>query len=131
MRTLAAVTATLALAAVAACTSDPSSAVSATPDGASAGASLPALAVAIRGLVTYPDGALVPKALVSVTGLDGQAVPEIAVFTGEDGMYEWPTLTPGRYAVRVSVPGTASVGSTNVTVSGSQAATADVVVARS
>ncbi len=82
----------------------------------------------ITGIVTHRDGRLVSGALVSVTSRDGLPVPELAVLTGEDGRYAWPGLRPGRYAVRVSIPGSTLVGSSEATVPTTGTATADVQV---
>ncbi|MBK9475613.1 MAG: carboxypeptidase regulatory-like domain-containing protein [Tetrasphaera sp.] len=108
---------------VASPTATPPAAVTQAPDGTSA----PTRA-AITGLVTFADGRLATNVMVSVTGLDGQAVPELAVLTGPDGRYSWPGLAPGRYAVRVATTEPRANGVTQTIVPADGTATADITL---
>jgi hypothetical protein len=58
----------------------------------------------LSGRVTTHAGAPVVGALIQPRSLDGDAVPEMAVVTEDDGGYSW-TLGPGRYEVSVSAEG--------------------------
>lgn len=104
-------------------TANPDAAVTKAPDGSNA-----PVRAAITGLVTFADGRLATNVMVSVTGLDGQAVPELAVLTGPDGRYSWPGLAPGRYAVRVATTEPRANGVTQTIVPADGAATADITL---
>ncbi len=102
------------------------------PSSASpAPAALPDTAVpyAVTGVVRDAAGKPVRGVHVAMTSLDnpGNAVPELAVFTDDDGRYRWPaSVAPGRYELRVAAPsGTAT---TSVTVTSTGPATADLTV---
>ncbi len=104
-------------------TANPDAAVTKAPNGTSA-----PMRAAITGLVTFADGRLAANVMVSVTGLDGQAVPELAVLTGPDGRYSWPGLAPGRYAVRVATTEPRANGVTQTVVPPDGTTTADVIL---
>src|SRR6476660_3050953 len=56
----------------------------------------------IRGQVTDPLGALVVGASVTLTNADGT---DKTAATGNDGIYTFTALLPGKYAIKVSAPG--------------------------
>ena len=56
----------------------------------------------LRGIVTDPSGAAVPKASVTVTGPNGLVK---VVETGNNGGYTIQGLPPGMYIIRISAPG--------------------------
>ena len=60
----------------------------------------------IEGRVTSADGQPLAGVFVQAESLDEPAVriPELAIFTGEDGRYLWP-LSPGRYRISASLEG--------------------------
>ncbi len=66
----------------------------------------------VHGVVTDPDGALIPGATVTLQPAHG---PAISVRSGSDGTYQM-AVRPGTYAVQVSMPGFApySVAAVNV-----------------
>lgn len=57
----------------------------------------------IVGDIRDPGGAIVPRAVVSVTNTDTNAVRTAQ--TNEDGMFTFPGLVPGNYSVRAQMPG--------------------------
>src|ERR1700733_13150107 len=57
----------------------------------------------IRGTVTDPSGAGVPGAVVKATNTQTQV--STTVMTKEDGSYEFLSLAPGKYEVRVTKTG--------------------------
>src|SRR5579871_6868175 len=56
----------------------------------------------LRGVVTDPSGAAVPKATVTVTGPGGAV--KVAE-TNDNGEYTIPGLAPGKYTVRIIASG--------------------------
>src|SRR6185295_571211 len=56
----------------------------------------------IRGQVTDPLGALVVGASVTLTNEDGT---EKTAATGNDGIYNFSSLLPWKYSLKVSAPG--------------------------
>ncbi|HEX4154855.1 MAG TPA: carboxypeptidase-like regulatory domain-containing protein [Acidobacteriaceae bacterium] len=66
----------------------------------------------LHGIVTDPDGDLIPGATVHLTPAKG---PALTVKSGSDGTYAI-SVTPGTYSVVVSMPGFASYSMTNLTV---------------
>jgi len=60
----------------------------------------------VYGWVTSSGGAPVGRAFVEPTAVEGTTgpVPELAVFTDDDGRYRW-SLGPGTWAIRVSAEG--------------------------
>ena len=57
----------------------------------------------IAGVVTDPSGAVVAGARVTVQA--DEAGQEKICVTGEDGSYNFPALSPGRYSIRVEARG--------------------------
>ena len=60
----------------------------------------------VHGSVEGPDGKPIAGAFMQPKSLDdpANAIPEIAVLSGEDGRYEW-SLTPGEYSITASKDG--------------------------
>ena len=60
----------------------------------------------VTGHVTEPGGRPVSGVLITPRSLDDPppAVPELAVFTNDDGRYEW-SLPPGNYELKARVQG--------------------------
>ncbi|MFN8641724.1 MAG: carboxypeptidase regulatory-like domain-containing protein [Candidatus Binatia bacterium] len=54
---------------------------------------------ALRGRVVDADGTT-PLGGVMITAYDDQRAASVSVFTGADGRYDFPPLTPGRYRMR-------------------------------
>ena len=52
----------------------------------------------VSGRVTYADGSPAPEITILARSIDtpAQPIPEIGIFTNEDGWYTWP-LQPGAY----------------------------------
>ena len=67
----------------------------------------------VHGVITDPDGALIPGASVTLTPGKGAAV---AVKSGSDGTYS-VVVVPGTYTVSVTMPGFATYTAPNVTIS--------------
>ena len=65
----------------------------------------------LHGVVTDPDGALIPGATIVLTG----SGPEVKVMSGSDGSYS-VAVTPGTYVVAISMPGFATFTSTGVAI---------------
>jgi hypothetical protein len=82
--------------------------------------------VPVSGIVRDPAGRPVAGALVTATSLDRppRPVPELAVFTDPAGRYDWPSLAPGRYEMRVTT--TAGTGTAAATVTPAATATANL-----
>ena len=55
----------------------------------------------LRGTITDPSGAVIPDALIQIIGPGGQQ----RTTTDKKGKYEFATLTPGKYLVRVIAKG--------------------------
>lgn len=66
----------------------------------------------LRGTVTDPSGAAVPKAMVILTNVDVNA-PRTAT-TGSQGDYNFPSLPPGNYRLLVETPGFERYQQTNL-----------------
>src|ERR1039458_5388761 len=79
-----------------------------------AGTAQTAVTPALRGTITDPSGALVPGALVQLRGPGG----EQRKTTGVDGKYEFPTLSAGKYTVRVIAKGFTVSGRQDFEISG-------------
>ncbi|MGA7157433.1 MAG: carboxypeptidase-like regulatory domain-containing protein [Acidobacteriaceae bacterium] len=58
----------------------------------------------VHGLITDPDGALIPGATVTLTPANG---PTVTAKSGSDGTYS-ALVTPGAYGLKVTMPGFAS-----------------------
>ncbi len=56
----------------------------------------------LRGRITDPSGAVIPKATVAATNADGKSVTEV---TNSQGIYEIKGLPPGNYTVTVTANG--------------------------
>jgi hypothetical protein len=84
--------------------------VSATAQGGAAG--VQAGKTRVHGLVTDPDGALIPGATVTLTG-NG---PAVKARSGSDGSYS-AVVAPGTYTVTFSMPGFATYTSTGLAIS--------------
>lgn len=84
----------------------------------------------ITGLVTYADGRPVIGAVVSLSSEAALAIPEIGVLTGSDGRYAWPSLSPARYTVTVTMTdgGVSRTGSADATVLPGRPAIADLIL---
>jgi hypothetical protein len=67
----------------------------------------------VHGVITDPDGALIPGASVTLTPGSGAAV---VVKSGSDGTYS-AVVAPGTYTVRVTMPGFATYMAPNITIS--------------
>jgi len=65
----------------------------------------------VHGVVTDPDGALIPGATVTLTG-NG---PAVTATSGSDGSYT-AVVTPGTYTVTVTMPGFATFTSTGIAI---------------
>ena len=66
----------------------------------------------VHGVVTDPDGALIPGASVTLTPTSG---PAVTVKSGSDGSYT-AVVNPGAYTVLVTMPGFASFTAPNVAI---------------
>ena len=80
----------------------------------------------IRGTITDTSGAQVPDATVNITDLSTQI--SRSVTSGGHGNFEAPALPSGRYKVSATAAGFGTSVIQNVRVTGSEAATADVVL---
>ena len=80
----------------------------------------------IRGTVTDASGAQVPNATVEVTDISTQITRVLK--SGGHGTFEAAALPSGKYRVSVKAPGFATAVVQNVSLSGSDAANADVVL---
>ena len=93
---------------------------------------LPALARAqatgtISGVVTDPSGAILPGATIEAkSAATGQVR---TATTGPEGFYTVPLVSPGRYEVKASLSGFQSATRTNVQVSVSETARANLTPA--
>jgi hypothetical protein len=83
--------------------------VAATAQGSAAG--VQAAKTRVHGVVTDPDGALIPGATVTLTG-NG---PVVTAKSGSDGTYS-AVVTPGTYTVTVTMPGFATFTSTGLNI---------------
>ena len=83
--------------------------VTATAQGSAAG--VQAGKTRVHGVVTDPDGALIPGATVTLTG-NG---PVVTATSGSDGGYS-ALVTPGTYTVTVTMPGFATFTSTGLNI---------------
>ncbi len=72
----------------------------------------------VHGLVTDPDGALIPGATVTLTG-NG---PAVTATSGADGSYS-AVVAPGTYTVTVSMPGFATFTSAGLAINGANGMT--------
>jgi hypothetical protein len=63
----------------------------------------------IVGTVTSPDGALVAGATVTVAG-EGLIQRQVEAVTGDNGVFRFPNLPPGRYSVTIVKEGFAPTG---------------------
>lgn len=70
------------------------------------GGSATTQAPGVAGTVSHEEGEPVAGALVTPSSLDtpASAIPEVAVFTNDDGRYTW-VLPPGRYRITVTADG--------------------------
>ncbi|MGA8938005.1 MAG: carboxypeptidase-like regulatory domain-containing protein [Acidobacteriaceae bacterium] len=66
--------------------------------------------VRVHGVVTDPDGALIPGATVTLTPVHG---PAVTATSGSDGAYS-AVVTPGTYGLKVTMPGFASYSAPDV-----------------
>jgi len=83
-----------------------------TPAPATAGAAgVQAGKTRVHGLVTDPDGALIPGATVTLTG-NG---PAVKATSGADGSYS-AAVTPGTYTVTFTMPGFATYSATGIAI---------------
>jgi TonB family protein len=72
----------------------------------------------ITGIVVDPTGALVPRASVRVTNIDGPL--SMTKVTNGSGEYSFSPLPPGRYDIDVTVPGFQRVRREMVSIEGAQ-----------
>jgi Carboxypeptidase regulatory-like domain/TonB dependent receptor len=77
----------------------------------------------IRGSVTDPNGAVVPRASVQVTDVETNATRDVN--TNSEGSYEVTNLKPGTYTVAVKSQGFRTLEVRDVVVRGSEIARAD------
>jgi hypothetical protein len=82
----------------------------------------------VTGTVRDADGRPAGRALVVPSSVDAppRPIPEIAVYSGQDGRYEW-RLLPGRYAL-VSRAGNRHSAAVPVSVTAGQRVTADLTL---
>jgi hypothetical protein len=80
----------------------------------------------IRGTVTDPSGAQIAHAHVEITDVNTQITHKYE--SGDRGSFDASALPFGKYKVAISAPGFGTSIVENVTVSGSNVATADVVL---
>jgi hypothetical protein len=71
--------------------------------------------ISLKGRVTDPSGAFIPAATVTLTGPNGF---KNTVQTDEHGIYDFPNLQPGRYAVKITTTGFSTFTKSLVLVSG-------------
>jgi beta-lactamase regulating signal transducer with metallopeptidase domain len=69
----------------------------------------PAGPALLTGIVSDATGAVVPGGEVTARGLDGPQDNQLTTRTDAVGIYRFPLLPPGRYALQFSVPGFAAV----------------------
>ena len=77
----------------------------------------------LRGRVTDPSGAVVPKATVTVTGADGKS---IVATSNQEGTYVVRGLAPGSYNVTIDAKGFAEDNEAEVQVAAGQAQDLDI-----
>ena len=80
----------------------------------------------ISGLVTDKSGAVIPEASVTLRNQDTGAVREVA--TNSDGVYSFPSLLPGTYAITITKPGFETAVIADRAVQAAQPAHADVTL---
>ena len=81
---------------------------------------------AIRGTVTDPSGAQISHAHIEITDLNTQIVRTYD--SGGQGSFDASALPSGKYKVAISAPGFGTTIVENVTVTGANVASADVVL---
>jgi hypothetical protein len=79
----------------------------------------------VRGTVSDPSGAVVPGAIVTLTG-NGRAQSTVTDFVGT---YEVDHLSPGRYSVSVQAPGFSRFTEQGLVVERGQESEADATLA--
>ena len=77
----------------------------------------------LRGRVTDPSGAVIPKATVTATAADGKSLDTV---TSNQGVYEFKGLAPGSYTVTVMAKGFATDQESDVKVVAGQTQVFDV-----
>jgi hypothetical protein len=77
----------------------------------------------LRGRITDPSGAVIPKATVTATSADGRSIEAI---TNNQGVYEFKGLAPGSYTVTAIATGFATDQEADVKVSAGQAQELDI-----
>lgn len=80
----------------------------------------------LTGVVKDAQGAVVPGALVSLTDV-GKQVP-IKTVSNQEGLYEFPIVSPGGYSLRVEAPGFSPYNLSPVTLQVDQRGRADVTL---
>ena len=82
------------------------------------------LAGTVSGVVTDPNGAVVPGATVTITNSETQQ--SVVTTTSSEGRYTSPVLTPGTYTVKVDSSGFKSTVLTNLSVRSSSASRGNI-----
>ena len=78
----------------------------------------------VSGVVTDPNGAVVPGATVTITNSETQQ--SVVTTTSSEGRYTSPVLTPGTYTVKVDSSGFKSTVLTNLSVRSSSASRGNI-----
>jgi hypothetical protein len=81
----------------------------------------------LTGAVKDPQGAVVPGAIVALTDV-GKQVP-IKTVSNQQGLYEFPIVPPGSYALKAEAPGFSPYHQSPVTLQVDQRARADIMLA--
>jgi uncharacterized coiled-coil protein SlyX len=80
----------------------------------------------VSGVVTDPNGAVVPGATVTITNSETQQT--VVTTTSSEGRYTSPVLTPGTYTVKVDSSGFKSTLLTNLSVGSNSAARGNITL---
>jgi hypothetical protein len=83
----------------------------------------------VRGTVSDPSGAVVPGAIVTLTGHDTGNRRAQSIITDPAGTYEVDHLAPGRYSVSVQAPGFSRFTEEGLVVEPGQESEADATLA--
>ncbi|MDX6383320.1 MAG: hypothetical protein QOK48_893 [Blastocatellia bacterium] len=73
-------------------------------------------AATVSGLITDPNGAVVPNATVTITNTASNQ--SVTTSSGNDGVYRSPVLSPGNYSILINAPGFKGYRVQNVAVGG-------------
>src|SRR5262245_44920262 len=83
----------------------------------------------VSGIVSDPNGAVVPGAIITLTN-DQTGVSRTTTTNGE-GLYRFDAVDLGSYSVKIAATGFGNVAKTNIVVSANQVAQVDAQVAPS